>query len=50
MKNVLKNIKKSNNVSLALFAIAGLILNEILNLSVDSTAIKMLVDTILAAL
>ena len=46
-KDLKKKIKKSHNVALALFALGGLILNELLNLSVENTAIKMLVESIM---
>jgi len=50
MKNLLKKIKESHNVALLMFALLGLILNEVLNLNVENTALKTLVDTILELL
>ena len=50
MKKLIDKIKKSDNVALIVFAVVGLLLNEVLNLSLDSTAIQGIADLVLGLL
>jgi len=46
-KDILKKIKKSHNIALALFAVLGFLLNEILSLGVENTVLRELAGKLL---
>ena len=50
MKNLLDKIKKSDNVALIVFAALGLLLNEVLDLSLENTALQAIADLIISLL
>ena len=50
MKDLLKKIKKSPNIALALFALLGFLANELLSLGVENTVLRTLVDKLLQSL
>ena len=47
MKGILKKVKESHNSALVLFGLMGLILNEILGMSFENTALRMMGDWLL---
>jgi hypothetical protein len=44
MDKIIKKIKESHNVALALFALLGFIANELLGLGIDNTALRAIGD------